>query len=125
MTAQIVVDQRFENTPAKVIWKWQLPLRAEPQSIMVPVGSRLVHCEFVDLFATSEFLLWYEVIIDMTAKTSRVFQIWGTGDATIPKSAKHVHTGVMWNHDLRERRSTPQYVWHLYEFPSGAKVVDV
>jgi hypothetical protein len=126
MSRQVVVDQRFESEPAKVVWKYSVPLERGPQQIAILPGSRMVHCEFFAVSAVSgEFQIWYEVplIVMEEPYKPRVFQVFGTGDQSIPKSAKHVHTGIYWNED-RGRRTTPQYVWHLYEYPSGAHLVE-
>jgi hypothetical protein len=127
MTRQVVVDMRFESTPAKVVWKYNLPLSGEPQQINIPVESRLLHVEYIDLsYELREFQLWYEVTLGVTEESyrERVFQVFGTGDESIPKSAKHVHTGIDWNEGHRNTRTTPRYVWHLYEYPSGAQLVE-
>lgn len=123
MTSSIIVDSRFESDPAKVVWKYTVPLQARPISLMIPVGSRMVHVEYSEPgFADREFLLWYEVELkNIENKISHVFQVWGTGDETIPHVAKHIGTVTIWNED----RTDPQYVWHLYEYPSGAKIVEI
>jgi hypothetical protein len=120
-----VVDKRFENAPDKVVWKYVVPLSARPETIQVPTGARLLHVEYMDV-NNRGFYLWYEVNLKYRDQTiDHVFQTWGTGDATIPRAAKHVHSGISWREDHRGRRTLPEYVWHLYEYPTGAKVVDV
>lgn len=122
----VVVDERFDSVPAKVVWKFIVPLEHDPVSIMVPVGAKLLHAEYIAEFGRYEFQLWYECSLEnLENKISHVFQVWGTGDDSIPKSAKHVHTGMTWHEDHRNRRTEPEYVWHLYEFPSGAKIKEV
>ena len=127
MTDRIVVDGRFSDEAAKVVWKWELPVRAEPLSRLIPVGSRLVHVEYGEapMGFSGLFTLWYEVeLANKDNLLSHVYQIWGTGDDTIPHSARHIGVGIEWNEDHRNRRTSPERVWHLYEFASGAKVVD-
>lgn len=125
MTDRIVVDGRFSDEPAKVVWKWEIPMRTHPMSRQIPVGSRLLHVDFVDSFGQYMFLLWYEVeLAKKDQMLTHVYQMFPTGDDSIPHSAKHIGTGISWNEDHRDRRTTPNQVWHLFEFPSGARVVD-
>lgn len=124
MTDTIVLDDRFENKPAKVVWKYEVKLLASPQNVEIPVGARLLHVEYIDVVGARGFLLWYEVDLKYRkSMINHVFQIWGTGDDSIPRMAKHVHSGVSLGYG--GTRALPQFVWHLYEFPTGAKVVDV
>lgn len=126
MTEHISVDGRFETEPYKVVWKWKIPLMAAPQQIMVPTGARLLHAEYVSELGDYHFELWYECDLKNRDKPiAHVFQIFGTGAEVIPKMAKHVHSGIEWYEDHRNRRTSPQYVWHLFEYPTGARIVDI
>ena len=111
---RIMTDGRFEETPFKVVYKYQVGLDAGPQKVMIPVGSTLVHSEFIDVFGHYGFLLWYEVRLDkVDEKITHIYQVFGTGDASIPKMAKH-----------RDERTFPRLVRHLFEYPTGSKIVD-
>ena len=108
----------------KVVWKYQVDLEAGAQEISLPIGAQLVHAEFVKSgFADRRFFLWYEVDLERSTTSHEiVFEIFGTGDQGIPRMGKHVATGVEWNYDHRNTRTVPQWVWHLYEYPSGTEV---
>ena len=122
---RIMTDGRFEETPSKVVYKYQVGLYAGPQKVMIPVGSTLVHSEFIDVFGHYGFLLWYEVRLDkVDEKITHIYQVFGTGDASIPKMAKHVTTGIQWYYGHRDERTFPRLVRHLFEYPTGSKIVD-
>lgn len=123
MTNQVVVDQRFESEPAKIIHKYRLTLLPDPLELLLPVAAHFLHAEFIQGWNPLEghWLLWFEV--PMSTKDNLhpiVFQSIATGMG-FPKCAKWVATGMRWEEQMR----LPAEVWHLYEYPSGAKVVDV
>lgn len=124
MTNQVVVDHRFENTPAKIVLKYRLDLRPDPLELEVPVGARLLHTSFIWGMEplTGHWLLWYEVPLanhngDVNHKM--VYQSIATG-VPFPKCAKWMASGERFESESWQ----PTEVWHLYEYPSGAKVVD-
>lgn len=123
MTDVVVVDQRFESEPAKTVLKYRLHLSPGPVEMDVPVSAHLLHAEFIcgTEPLTGHWLLWFEVPLATKGNAHKmVFQSMGTG-VNFPKCAKWMATGV--------RRFThhaePSEVWHLYEYPSGARVVEV
>lgn len=121
-----IVHPQHSTDGSKVVWKYQVDLEAGPMAIGLPDGARLVHSEFVKSdFMKREFFLWYEVDLERSMETHNVvFEVFGTGDNGIPRMGKHVATGVEWNYDHRSYPTVPQWVWHLYEYPSGTEVRD-
>lgn len=122
MSNQVVVDSRFESEPAKVVLKYPLDLVPEPVEMPIPVGARLLHVEFIQgsYPYQGEWLMWYEVDISKQGVSiPHVYQAIATG-VPFPKMAKHISTGLRFGSG-----SKPSEVWHLYEYPTGAKVVDV
>ena len=119
MTNQVVVDSRFENEPAKIVLKYKMELSPDPQVVAIPIGAHLLRAEFIAsaYLLRGHWLLWYEVPL-VTRDHDVVLQSIGTG-VPFPKCAKYVATGFRFGSG-----SLPQEVWHLYEYPSGAKVVD-
>lgn len=102
----------------RVIFKYQMPLPmlAGPHEQPMPADAQMVHAEYVE--DGHNFLLWVEVAAPTrtTRFQTRRFQVWGTGDPTIPVSAVHVATGIDWSrHPNTGSRSVPVYVWHLYD----------
>ena len=123
MTNTVVVDSRFENEPAKIIHKYKLQLSPDPLELLLPVAAHLLHARFIQGWQQLEgqWLLWYEVpLVTKDNLHPIVFQSIATG-VPFPKCAKHMATGERWQDGMR----IPVEVWHLYEYPSGAKVVDV
>jgi hypothetical protein len=123
MTHQVVVDSRFETEPAKIVLKYRLELGPDPVAVDIPVGAYLLCAEFIpDKFALQGYwLMWYEVpLVSKLNAHPMVFQSIATG-VTFPKCVKHIATGFRWFNPWLP----PEEVWHLYEYPSGAKVVDV
>lgn len=131
MTDVVVVDQRFESEPAKRVLKYQVPLIPDPVEVPIPVGAYLLHTEFVQHGTVADefgghWLLWYEVPITDEHGTwvekPMVFQTMATGIA-FPKAAKHLASAV--SRDYSFLMPKIHEVWHLYQYPSGAKVVHV
>jgi hypothetical protein len=123
MTHQVVVDSRFETEPAKIVLKYKLKLGPDPVEVDIPVGAYLLRAEFVPgKFALQGYwLMWYEVpLASKVSAHPMVFQSIATG-VPFPKCAKHIATGFRGSNPWLP----PEEVWHLYEYPSGAKVVDV
>lgn len=127
MTELVRVDGHFDIDPHKVVLKWTIELGPDPVEVKIPRGARLLHVEFVQADAEPSlmgyFALWYEVEIqEQTNPLSHIFQIVATG-IQIPKTLKHLATGC--DRDYTYVVPHLGHVWHLYEYPSGAKVVDV
>jgi hypothetical protein len=126
VTNTVVVDSRFEIEPYKVVHKYRLTLRPDPVVLPLPIGARLLHTNFISPEywrgpVTGHWLLWFEVPIHTAKKLHDVvFQSIATG-VEFPKCAKWMATGLRFDPE----RVEPTEVWHLYEYPSGAKVVDV
>jgi hypothetical protein len=123
MTNVVVVDGRFETEPAKVVYKFMLDLNPDPILLPVPRGARLLHAEFFpgNYPLEGQWLLWYEVDLHLQGdEINHIYHTIATG-TPIPKCLKHLATG--WRKSANSWR--PAEVWHLYEYPSGAKVVDV
>ena len=123
MTEMVRVDGHFDTSPHKIVFKYMIELGPYPQVREIPRGARLLHVEFTpgDSALTGEWWLWYEVeLAERGINISRVFHTIATG-VEIPKSLQHLASGV------RRLRvdDKPLEVWHLYQYPSGAKVVDV
>lgn len=110
----------------KVVWKYKLQLIWEPQALALPLGAKIVHVEFSRTEGYSDthyvFWLWCEVPHVEAETIKHIFQIFGTGDGEIPQKTKHVHTGIEWLEDHRNRRVSPRSAWHLYQYPVGAVV---
>jgi hypothetical protein len=123
MSEVVVVDGRFEQEPAKVIHKYRLVLLPDPVELSIPIGAKLLRAEFIQGWNPLEghWLLWYEVPIANKANFHElVYQSMATG-VEFPKCAKYVTTGFRWH----DQQRLPAEVWHLYEYPSGARVVDI
>lgn len=128
MTDVVVVDNRFESEPYKRVLKYRVVLLPDPIEVPIPVGATLLHVEFVQASPTGadlagHWLLWYEVPLE-THEDGKpmVFQSMGTG-ARFPKAAKHLASAVTRDYSFVVPRIVE--VWHLYQYPSGAKVVSV
>lgn len=128
MTDVVVVDQRFESEPAKRVLKYRVELLPEALAVDIPVGATLLHVEFTQASATGEdrrghWLLWYEVPLGTHPEGKpMVFQTMATGPA-FPKSAKHLASAVTRDYSFVVPKIVD--VWHLYQYPSGARVVSV
>lgn len=127
MTELVRVDGQYEITPHKVVWKYPLDLSPDPQVREIPRGARFLHGEFIQADAVpsqhGRFDLWYEVELkERGINISHVFQVMGTG-VELPKAVKHLVTGCERDYSWVVPKIIN--VWHLYEWPSGSKVVDV
>jgi hypothetical protein len=123
MTNVVVVDSRFEQEPDKIVLKYRLELGPDPVELELPVAAHLLQATLVPSTRPLEghWLLWFEVpLATKDVPHHIVFQSIATG-VPFPKCAKWVTTGFRQVNPWMP----PEEVWHLYEYPSGARVVDL
>lgn len=123
MTNQVVVDARHDNDPYKMVLKFRLELTPDPMTLMLPRGWTFLKAIFNPDNHPFEghWLLWLEVENREQANPlAYVFQSMATG-VSLPKMVKYLATGFRFGRDQEQ----PEEVWHLYQYPHGARVVDV
>lgn len=126
MTQVVKLPSAYDPKPAKVVWKYRIPLAFEPVEIAVPNGARFLAADLlaVDGWTPNIWELWYEVNGKQATQNRHVFQSYGTGDIAIPRCAEHKATGVVAQKSPLKGMAVDRFVWHLYEYPSGTEVID-
>jgi len=92
--------QDTRRHPMKTIWKYTLASEAGWQEVIIPSDARILCIADKNNFPT----LWIEVDTE-TVKTTRVFQVYGTGDPI-----GHNHECIYLGSAIGSH-----YVWHVYE----------
>lgn len=85
---------------ARVVWKKTLEYTADPQRFVLPGFERVVHVAIQHGTIT----LWYLAHPTSTYQDSRTFQIFGTGDDTVPDDAVYLGSVLQ-----------SVFVWHVFE----------
>jgi len=72
----------------KVVWKHRLALEAAPQKFVMLGRAKFVHVDQQDGKPT----LWYLVDPETPVREERIFQVFGTGDESVPDDATYLGT---------------------------------
>lgn len=88
----------------RVVLKYKIDIghHAGVTEFQIPEGARFMHCDSQG----DDMCMWFECPVGETRTRLRGFEVFGTGDPTIPEHMIYVGTGMF---------AGGRFVFHVYE----------